>query len=255
VGGRPLPAALLGQPGATAIRVVATGDLHCDATEESLKRLRSVVRDTEGADIVLLAGDLTADGRADEARAVAELFAGVGPPVVAVLGNHDLRRAPDELASILGEAGLTVLRASHRTFELAGIAVGVVGTTGCIGGFHGRPVPGLTRTGRRQLRRRVAGERDAIERGLSALSECALRIVLLHYSPTAETLAGEPAHLLPLLGCDELAAPIAAHGPDLVLHGHAHHGSFEGHIGRAPVYNVSLRPEPAGLHGFTVRAA
>ena len=37
-----------------------------------------------------------------------------------------------------------------------------------------------------------------------------------------------------------MAAPIAAHRPDLVLHGHAHGGSFEGCIGPVPVYNVAV---------------
>jgi hypothetical protein len=36
-----------------------------------------------------------------------------------------------------------------------------------------------------------------------------------------------------------MAAPIAAHAPDLVLHGHAHAGAFEGRIGPVPVYNVA----------------
>jgi Icc-related predicted phosphoesterase len=42
------------------------------------------------------------------------------------------------------------------------------------------------------------------------------------------------------LGTDRLAAPIAEHEPDLVLHGHAHNGAFEGAIGSVPVYNVSV---------------
>jgi Icc-related predicted phosphoesterase len=41
-------------------------------------------------------------------------------------------------------------------------------------------------------------------------------------------------------GTDRLAAPIAEHEPDLVLHGHAHAGTFEGAIGTVPVYNVSV---------------
>jgi hypothetical protein len=34
--------------------------------------------------------------------------------------------------------------------------------------------------------------------------------------------------------------PILEHAPDLVLHGHAHAGRFEGRIGEVPVYNVSV---------------
>ena len=42
-----------------------------------------------------------------------------------------------------------------------------------------------------------------------------------------------------MLGTDRLAGPIAQHEPDLVLHGHAHSGTFEGAIGAVPVRNVS----------------
>ena len=93
-------------------------------------------------------------------------------------------------------------------------------------------------------------ERAALERGLEETASCPVRLVLLHYSPTAETLRGEPQHLVPLLGSHELAVPIARYGADLVIHGHAHHGSFEGRVGNAPVFNVSRAP-----HRFTVRAA
>ena len=45
------------------------------------------------------------------------------------------------------------------------------------------------------------------------------RIVVLHYSPIRDTVVGEPA----------------------VFHGHAHHGTLEGHTtGGIPVYNVAV---------------
>jgi uncharacterized protein len=67
-----------------------------------------------------------------------------------------------------------------------------------------------------------------------------VRIVLLHYAPIADTLGGEPAAIWTMLGSDRLATPIAEHEPDMVLHGHAHAGTFRGNIGRVPVYNVSV---------------
>jgi Icc-related predicted phosphoesterase len=69
---------------------------------------------------------------------------------------------------------------------------------------------------------------------------CPVRIVLLHYSPAAATLTGEPEGIWAFLGTDRMAAPIAEHTPDLVLHGHAHAGTFQGAIGETPVYNVSV---------------
>ena len=67
-----------------------------------------------------------------------------------------------------------------------------------------------------------------------------MRLALLHYSPVEATLVGEPERLWLVLGADRLAGPIAAHRPDLVVHGHAHHGSFEGEIDGVPVYNVAV---------------
>jgi Icc-related predicted phosphoesterase len=81
---------------------------------------------------------------------------------------------------------------------------------------------------------------DAIWQGLQEIVHCDLRAVLLHYAPVRATLDGEPEGIHMLLGCDRLASPIAELGADLVLHGHAHAGSFEGSIGRIPVYNVAV---------------
>jgi uncharacterized protein len=69
---------------------------------------------------------------------------------------------------------------------------------------------------------------------------CDYRIVLLHYSPTVETLEGEPREIWTFLGTDRLQAPIAEHRPDLVLHGHAHAGRFRGSVAGVPVFNVSV---------------
>jgi Icc-related predicted phosphoesterase len=55
-----------------------------------------------------------------------------------------------------------------------------------------------------------------------------------------DTLEGEPPGIYTYLGCDRMATPIAENGADLVLHGHAHAGSFEGCIGDIPVYNVAV---------------
>jgi Icc-related predicted phosphoesterase len=63
---------------------------------------------------------------------------------------------------------------------------------------------------------------------------------VLHYAPIGDTLVGEPEGIWAFLGTDRLAAPIAQHEPDLVVHGHAHAGTFEGAIGAVPVHNVSV---------------
>ena len=93
----------------------------------------------------------------------------------------------------------------------------------------------------RNLYRETSVDVEALDRGLREIAACPIRIVLLHYAPTAATIAGEPEGIWTFLGTDRLAAPIAEHGPDLVLHGHAHAGTFAGAIGDVPVRNVSVQ--------------
>jgi len=66
------------------------------------------------------------------------------------------------------------------------------------------------------------------------------RVVVLHYSPIAETANGEPREIFPFLGTSRLAEVIDRHGADLVL-GHAHHGTLEGKTtAGVPVRNVAI---------------
>jgi Icc-related predicted phosphoesterase len=72
-------------------------------------------------------------------------------------------------------------------------------------------------------------------------------VAVLHYSPVAETLEGEPPQIFQYLGSQRLCEPIDRFDHvKAVVHGHAHHGTYEGRtpMGR-PVYNVAqfvLRP-------------
>lgn len=79
-------------------------------------------------------------------------------------------------------------------------------------------------------------EADAIE----AVAGCHCRIVLLRYAPITDTLVGEPETIWAFPGSPRLATPIGAHRPDLVLHGHAHRGSFAGQLGPVRVRNVTV---------------
>ena len=64
---------------------------------------------------------------------------------------------------------------------------------------------------------------------------------LLHYSPIAGTVEGEPPEIYPYLGSSRLEEPLIRYPVDVVFHGHAHHGTLEGKtVGGVTVYNVSL---------------
>jgi uncharacterized protein len=223
------------------IRVAAAGDVHCDERERARVE-EAFARIEREADLVLLAGDLTTHGEPDEAAVLADACRGLAVPVVAVLGNHDLHSGRhDEVVAALREAGVTLLEQGWTVCEVNGTSVGVVGTKGFVGGFPGSSIPDFGEPSLRALYAETTAEVDAIDRGLDAVRGCPLRIVLLHYAPTMTTLEGEPEGIWALLGSNRLAAPIARHRADLVLHGHAHEGTFEGAIGAVPVYNVAVQ--------------
>jgi Icc-related predicted phosphoesterase len=222
------------------IRIAAAGDIH--ASEQSRVRIEQAFARVEAdADVVLLAGDLTTHGEPDEARIVADACARLELPVFAVLGNHDhhLGKA-DDVAAALREGGVVVLDRGHATREIRAVEVGVVGTKGFVGGFPGSSLPDFGEPLLRRVYAETTDEMCAIERGLQEIAHCDLRVVLLHYAPIEETLEGEPPGIHAFLGSARLAIPIAEYPPDLVLHGHAHAGTFEGHIGDVPVYNVAV---------------
>jgi Icc-related predicted phosphoesterase len=224
----------------TTVRVAAAGDIHC--RESRREEAIAAFADISGrADLVLLAGDLTAHGEAEEARVLADAAREANAPVIAVTGNHDWHAGrQDEIVRILEEAGITILQRSRSIQEVGGLEVGIVGTKGFVGGFPGSHLPDFGEPLLRSVYAEASAEVEAIDAGLRAVAVCPLRIVLLHYSPTAATLAGEPEGIWAFLGTDRMAPPIAEHEPDLVLHGHAHAGTFQGAIGETPVYNVSV---------------
>jgi uncharacterized protein len=225
---------------ACVIRIAAAGDVHAsEATRERVERAFAEVESQ--ADVVLLAGDLTTTGQPGQARVLADACRGLSLPVYAVLGNHDLHSGlGGEVRAVVEDAGVHVLDRDWAVCEVGGVQLGIVGTKGFVGGFPGSSLPDFGEPILRQVYAETAEEVEAIARGLQEIVHCDLRVVLLHYSPTADTLEGEPEGIHVFLGSERLATPIAEYRPDLVLHGHAHAGSFEGRVGAVPVYNVAV---------------
>jgi uncharacterized protein len=222
------------------IRVAAAGDVHADASRRA--DLEAAFTNVRGrADMILLAGDLTTHGRPEEAQVVADASRLAGLPVFSVLGNHDWHsNRAGEVTAVMEDAGVTVLDRSWATLEVGGAGVGIVGTKGFVGGFPGSHLPDFGEPLLREVYAETGREVDALDRGLRETAGCDFRVVLLHYAPTLMTLEGERPEIAAFLGCDRLAHPIADHCPDLVLHGHAHAGRFDGTIGSVPVFNVAL---------------
>ena len=221
------------------LRVAAVGDVHCTKTSEgALQPLFAQM--AECADVIALCGDLVDYGLPDEAHVLARELGGVikgNVPVVAVLGNHDFEGGqPEAVKQILCDAGITML--DGDAVEIKG--VGFAGTKGFCGGFGRRALEPWGEPAIKAFVREALDEALKLESALARL-RATNRIALLHYSPIQATVEGEPLEIYPFLGSSRLEEPLNRYQVDAVVHGHAHHGSPEGHTSaQIPVYNVSM---------------
>ncbi|MDW5596602.1 metallophosphoesterase [Conexibacter stalactiti] len=239
---------------APVVRVAAAGDVHCreDHREQALEAFAAL---RGQADVLLLAGDLTTHGEPEEGAVLADACRQLDIPVFAVLGNHDwhVNRAA-ELTAALREGGITVLERDWAICEVGGVEVGIAGTKGFVGGFPGSHMPDFGEPLLREVYRETQAEVEALDHGLREIALCPLRLVLLHYAPTRETLEGEGEGIMAFLGTDRLAAPLLEHEPTLAVHGHAHAGTFQGRVGTVPVCNVSVPVIGRDFHVFELAA-
>nr|BFE82832.1 metallophosphoesterase [Planobispora longispora] len=159
---------------------------------------------------------------------VVEEFRDLPIPVIAVLGNHDHHSdKPAEIAAMMREAGIAVLHDDAVVLDVNGERLGVVGGKGFGGGFAGKCA---SEFGEPEIKAFVNHTKRIADRWRTALKELEAdrRVVLSHYSPVNDTLAGEPPEIYPFLGSYLLAEAIDAEGADLILHGHAHMGTEKG---------------------------
>jgi Icc-related predicted phosphoesterase len=219
------------------VRIAALGDLHYGrtATPGLLQPLFGQI--SESADILVLCGDLTDYGLADEARALMREMAAVKIPTVAVLGNHDYESSQqDEIRQILIDAGIVPL--DGETTEILGI--GFAGVKGFAGGFGRGALGPWGEDIMKQFVHEAVNEALKLESALARLRNDH-RIAILHYAPIQGTVEGEPLEIYPFLGCSRLEEPLGRYPVTAVFHGHAHHGQPEGRTAKnVPVYNVSM---------------
>jgi Icc-related predicted phosphoesterase len=219
------------------MRIAATADLHF--TPQYYDRIRDQMnRVRDEADVLILAGDLTNYGKPPEMESMLATFVRLRIPIIAVLGNHDYESGhQNELIDMMTAEGIKVLDGTG--YERDGI--GFAGTKGFLGGF-GRAV--LTAFGEPEVKALVQAAIDEalkLERALSQL-RTEKRVIVVHYAPIPATVQGEPTEIFPYLGTSRLAEVIDRHGANLVVHGHAHHGSPEGKtVSGIPVYNVAMQ--------------
>lgn len=220
------------------VKIAAISDLHYKL--DSTRPLRAVFeRVAKEADILLVCGDITHHGLAGEAAVFIEDAAPVlgKIPVLGVLGNHDFESGNQEkISRRLGDAGLIMLDGDTRHIR----GIGFAGVKGFAGGFGRMALQPWGEAVIKNFVREAAAESQKLARALSAL-DSGPKIVLMHYSPIRETVAGEPQEIVPFLGSSSLEEPLNRFAATAVFHGHAHKGCLQGKTGaNVPVYNVSI---------------
>ena len=225
-------------PDRDSIRIATVADVHYSTTSQGmLQPLFAQIN--ERADVLVLAGDLTDYGLADEARVLArDLTTSVTIPVVAVLGNHDFESGEEaEVRQILMDAGVHVL--DGDSVEILG--VGFAGVKGFAGGFGRGALGPWGEPAVKQFVQEALNEALKLESALARL-KTKHRIAVLHYAPIRETVEGEPPEIFPWLGSSRLEEPLSRFEVSAVVHGHAHKGAPEGKTSTGiPVYNVAIQ--------------
>jgi Icc-related predicted phosphoesterase len=218
------------------LTVAAIGDLH--VTEESEGRYRALFEEmSDAADVIVLCGDLTNFGKPSEAEVLAEDARAASVPVLAVLGNHDFEcGCPDEVETILGQAGIRMLGEQATVIE----GVGFAGVKGFVGGFGRGELGAFGEQAIKAFVEESSEEARKLENALRSL-RTERTLAVLHYAPIPETVEGEPLEIYPFLGSSRLAHAVDRFdNVRAVVHGHAHRGSYEGRTPRGiPVYNCA----------------
>lgn len=218
------------------MKIAATGDIHFSPPAYEKVR-EQMARARDEADVLVITGDFTNFGRMDEMDQLLNALVRLRMPIIAVLGNHDYESGKSgELARMLQEEGIKVL--DGTSYERDG--VGFAGTKGFAGGFGSRIITPFGEPAMKAFVQASLEEALKLECALSKL-ETEKRVVVLHYSPIPATVKGESEEIFPFMGSSRFCEVIDRHGADLVVHGHAHHGSPDGITpGGIPVHNVAL---------------
>jgi Icc-related predicted phosphoesterase len=219
------------------LRIAAVADIHYG------KHGRGTLLEAFGelshqADVLLLCGDLTDYGLAEEAEELAtDLRAAVRVPIIGVLGNHDFEAGEPKLVRrIMEQAGVMML--DGESVEVGG--VGFAGVCGFGGGFGRRMLNAWGEPLIKEFVQEALDQSLRLEQALGKL-QTDRRVAVMHYSPIRATVAGEDPEIFPFLGSSRLEEPINRFRVSAVFHGHAHNGASEGAtVSGVPVYNVSL---------------
>jgi 3',5'-cyclic AMP phosphodiesterase CpdA len=189
-------------------RILHVSDLHFGARNDpDVERALAALVERTKPELVIASGDLTHRGRRSQHELAAGFLRRLGPPVLAVPGNHDIPyRFPDRFTS---------------TWEEFEREWGTVEPIYATPSLH---VVGINSV--RAWRHQSGGVKDsqlrrAVER-VSAAAPGALRIVVLHHQ-----MVGAPwrSRKKPVARRTHVLARLVDSGAELILGGHIHQGT------------------------------
>jgi Icc-related predicted phosphoesterase len=220
------------------IKIAALADIHVTQNDKG-KWDQLFAEISENADVMIIAGDLTDTGDEHEAEILAESLRACRVPVVAVLGNHDYEKNKHkEIRAILQKTGVHLLDGEAVVIK----GIGFAGVKGFGGGFGRYMLSMFGEPAMKAFVQETVDEVLKLDRALAALDKHEgelTTIAVMHYSPLADTIAGEPTEIFPFLGSSRLAEPLSRRQVDFVFHGHAHAGVLQGNLDKVTVYNVA----------------
>jgi len=186
-------------------RLLHVSDLHAGTHEEPEveQALARLVERTE-PQLVVASGDLANRGRRDQLERAAALLRSLGPPVLAVPGNHDLPYTPARFYRPWAEFE-RVWDTTEPTVALPGLHV--------VGLNSARPF-------RHQGGALTSAQLDRAAGRLGAAADGSLRVAVLHHH-----LLGAPwraARKRPVSRRNHVLQALVDAGADLILAGHIH---------------------------------
>jgi Icc-related predicted phosphoesterase len=216
------------------VRIAAMSDVHVSKTSHgTLAPILAQVADR--ADVLLLCGDLTDYGTAEEARVLVKELGTLRLPTIAVLGNHDYESGtPEVVADALRDVGVTVLDGDSH--EVHGI--GFAGVKGFCGGFGRGTLGSWGEPMVKAFVKEALDETLKLETALARL-RTPQKVAVLHYSPVRDTVEGEPLEIFPFLGCGRHEEPLVRYKVAAAFHGHAHRGTPRAAAARRPGVTTS----------------
>lgn len=211
--------------------VAATSDIHLPKNYEDF--VLAVDRMRKRPDLFLIAGDVVHHGEIKEYdRFYNVIFGKFSCPIVACFGNNEFQQLRDDVRKKYSD--IRFLDDQSDIVKVNGTTVGIFGTTGSLEAptpWQLANVPNIEGI----YKQRVELADSALRR-----MQADFKILLTHYAPTFKTLEGENPRFFSGLGTQLYENVINSRKPNLVVHGHSHHGTRQAWIETVPVFDVAF---------------